>query len=361
MTRTLNDRIDITTGHGPEEVLTAIAHQRFAMGDYPYAHRITIATDPETTHQLSIGSMTRFVANTRRTISLVEGNQWSCIIARDRDGELFATVLATSKEQCEIIIEELHTWKMVQGDDESMVSVTFMTRESWGTSHRSRRIHAPTWSEIRHGYSATAALEVDQLVTRSPDNLPGRLVLLWGPPGTGKSSVLRSLAREWRSWCDVFMVLDNDRLFADPSYILDEVLGEDDDENRGERWKLIVLEDCDELLRSQSGNGALSRLLNLTDGLIGAHTRTLFCLTTNAEVWHLHPAVTRPGRCLAEIEIGLLSPAESDSWLAVEHPDIDGHMLGLRGDASLAELHQRSRLGLSAKPSQRVDLSGAYL
>jgi Domain of unknown function (DUF5925)/ATPase family associated with various cellular activities (AAA) len=362
MTRALSDRIDIATAHSPEETLAAMAHHRFATGEYPYAQRLTIATDPDATHQLTTGTVRRFVTTNRRTTTLVEGDTWSCVIGRDRDGETFATVLATTATQCDVIATELNTWKVADDQDESLVSMTFMTRESWGTSHRHRRITAPLWSQVRHGYSARAALEIDALMARTPQHLPGRLVLLWGPPGTGKSSVLRSLARQWRDWCDVFMVLDNDRLFHDPSYVLDEVLGEDDDDERSDRWKLIVLEDCDELLRSQAGNGALSRLLNLTDGLIGAHTKTMFCLTTNAEVWHLHPAVTRPGRCLAEIEIGPLSLAEAGEWLAVQHPAHVAQSLGLRGSASLAELHQRAALGgASASAATQVDLYGAYL
>ena len=70
---------------------------------------------------------------------------------------------------------------------------------------------------------------------------------------------------------------------------------------------MLVLEDCDELIRADAKRGAgqaLSRLLNLTDGVVGQGLDVLVCLTTNEDLHRLHPAITRPGRCLAEIFVG---------------------------------------------------------
>src|SRR5262249_12818084 len=84
------------------------------------------------------------------------------------------------------------------------------------------------------------------------------------------------------------------------------------------RWRLLVLEDCDEIVsvtaKAASGQ-ALSRVLNLTDGLPGQGLHLLLAITTNEKLSALHPAVTRPGRCLAEIEIGCLPPSEAREWL----------------------------------------------
>jgi hypothetical protein len=60
------------------------------------------------------------------------------------------------------------------------------------------------------------------------------------------------------------------------------VLGADDETS----WRLLLLEDCDELIRAeakQSTGQALSRLLNLTDGLLGQGRRVLVAVTTKVE------------------------------------------------------------------------------
>ncbi len=76
--------------------------------------------------------------------------------------------------------------------------------------------------------------------------------------------------------------------------------------------------------KEQSGQG-LSRLLNLSDGLLGLSTEVLILITTNEPLGRLHPAVHRPGRCLAEIEFLALDVDEACEWLAANGCD-DGQL-----------------------------------
>ncbi len=57
-------------------------------------------------------------------------------------------------------------------------------------------------------------------------------------------------------------------------------------------------------------------------------------VTTNERLSHLHAAVTRPGRCLAQIEVGPLTPSEARRWLG-DTPAPPG---GLARGATLAQL-----------------------
>src|SRR5581483_11601669 len=101
------------------------------------------------------------------------------------------------------------------------------------------------------------------------------------------------------------------------SYMLEVMTAEDSDEPARE-WRLIVLEDAGELIardaHERTGQ-AVSRLLNLTDGLLGQGMNSLVLVTTNEPVGRMNPAVHRPGRCWAEVEFDALPAREANRWL----------------------------------------------
>ncbi|MCV7041351.1 hypothetical protein [Mycolicibacterium moriokaense] len=101
-----------------------------------------------------------------------------------------------------------------------------------------------------------------------------------------------------------------------------DVLGKHTDDESA-KWQLLVAEDSDEFLRvsaRRESGAALGRLLNLSDGILGQGSNTLILLTTNERLDRLHPALIRPGRCLAQVEFTKFSPSEADAWLADDMP-----------------------------------------
>ena len=60
---------------------------------------------------------------------------------------------------------------------------------------------------------------------------------------------------------------------------------------------------------------ALGRLLNLADGILGQNSKAMFLLTTNEPIGTLHPALTRPGRALSQVEFVPFTVAEANKWL----------------------------------------------
>src|SRR5262249_23205526 len=196
---------------------------------------------------------------------------------------------------------------------------------------------------------------LERLMAVTPDTLAGRLILLYGPPGTGKTTALRSLAHAWLPWCGTDCVLDPERLFTEPGYLMEVALDDEDDQDPG-LWRLLRLEHCAALIRAdanRAGGQALWRLLTLPAGLPGQGRRVLAAITPNEDTRVLPPAATRPGRCLAQIEVGPLAPPEAAAWL--------GRSDGITSAMTLAELYAQRNARAPISSAQPPATVGLYL
>jgi hypothetical protein len=98
-----------------------------------------------------------------------------------------------------------------------------------GAIRKVRSIGIAPWEKIRGNYPSRAAGPLDALMAMKVADVSGRLILLQGPPGTGKTSALRALAHEWPRWCQVDCVLDPEHLLNESRYLLDVVIGGEDE------------------------------------------------------------------------------------------------------------------------------------
>jgi hypothetical protein len=122
------------------------------------------------------------------------------------------------------------------------------------------------------------------------------------------------------------------------------------------RWRLVVAEDADRFIRSYdrtSGNEALDRLLNATDGILGQSSKTIFLLTTNVELATINPALARPGRCLSSIGFEVFKPSQAREWLG-ECPTRPAHSM------TLAELYE-CKNGVRRDRPRQSTVFGQYL
>lgn len=334
-------RVNLDSCFNMTEVVDALALEPFITGEQPYVRESRVPRvkagalllPPDVTP----ARVVRLDAGNR---ALATGEGWTLVgvVYDDRSGYL--TVSATTPALADEIVAAARTaCAEVAESTGDVARVGFWNATKRDFVRRPRRIDVTPWDRIRRNYGKRPAATLETLMRLGPSELAGRLVLLHGPPGTGKTTALRALAHAWRSWCTLDYVLDPERMLDDAGYLMavglrdvgedheddhdDDVAPHEDDVPASERWRLVVLEDCDELIGSdakKASGQALGRLLNITDGMLGQGLRLLVAITTNEPLSRLHPAVTRPGRCLAEIEVGRLTPDEARAWLGTDRP-----------------------------------------
>ncbi len=355
--RTLSEhapRVSFAAGARTGDAAEAMVLDTFLSGLNPVVRYLQIVRADDAPLVPSGSGETRRIMSASGVILVVEGDGWIGRFRHDDDFDSYVFLAGVDEATLDIVAKEIDTWKRPPQVEPGRVEMTFCHISTDGVSRHRRKIDAPEWGDIAPNYSQRVRAAFEPLVALTPAGVHGRMLLIHGPPGTGKTTLLRTVSRAWNTWCDALYVVDPDRLFNDPGYLHSLLL---DESGEDDRWRLVLLEDCDELVRPDAKNAsgqALSRLLNLTDGMVGQGLRVLVCLTTNEPLGSLHPAVTRPGRCLAEIEVGRLSRAEAIAWLGSDPGNV-----GFDG-ASLAELFAL-RSGLSPARAVAPQETNGYL
>lgn len=144
----------------------------------------------------------------------------------------------------------------------------------------------------------------EELVAENPR---GRLTVVNGPPGTGKTYLIRGLIHSIHQ--AVFVVV--------PQHLVLQLLAADGitalsnfRQSLSDEPIVLILEDADDMLapRQQGDTSAISGLLNIGDGIIGSALDLRILATTNREHQEFDDAILRPGRLSTHITVGHLDP-----------------------------------------------------
>lgn len=131
------------------------------------------------------------------------------------------------------------------------------------------------------------------------------LVILHGPPGTGKTSYIRHLCG----------LTDKPKLFIPPNLALRIADPEFINLLHDNTNSILLIEDAEELLtkRDATGSNAVSNLLNLSDGLLSDGFHIQIICTFNADLARIDKALLRKGRLIASYAFEALAQPKAQA------------------------------------------------
>ena len=135
------------------------------------------------------------------------------------DIEVAATSHARAREVGTQIAAHFPT--MTSNPNEVSV-LTWRSKRSGDIENSTKIVAVPAWSEISENYATHTGTQLEDLMHLGPDNKRrprGRVILWHGTPGTGKTSAIRALMREWSGWCEPELLVDPEAVFAHPQWL----------------------------------------------------------------------------------------------------------------------------------------------
>jgi ATPase family associated with various cellular activities (AAA) len=303
-----------------ETVVDDAVTQALWSGEYTFMTYTTVNSEPETPHTLvtitnalphcelirgvqTLENQTAYIfrgGDWMAGVSISEGHVYIHCVTHTQERGMEIVKPFSEKLKCERVTEDLVAFQVWAGGEYP--------------SYEKFDANAMKWSNVKNNYPTKTREPLDQLMkmVRTPQSTDGKLILLHGEPGTGKTTAIKSLLESWRTWrARACLVIDPDRMLASPKYLL-QVL----DSIPEGAVRVIIIEDADEIC-SKNGprNSSMSRLLQLLDGLMGSTKPIMVLMTTNASPNDLDTALTRKGRCCATIEFVPFSPEEATQRL----------------------------------------------
>lgn len=133
------------------------------------------------------------------------------------------------------------------------------------------------------------------------------VLLLIGPPGTGKTTLLREMAIQHldSNGEEVFLISSTD-VFEAPGFA--DILAR---RMHGVGNDLIIMEDADTVIEDRArGNKIMAAILNAADGLVKTNSKII--ISTNLPTLSsVDPALLRPGRCYGVLKFRHLDARET--------------------------------------------------
>ena len=257
----------------------------------------------------------------------------------------------TKTPDCKLqhLIKLMKTVTEIPEDDEIRWKFVFQSMTGFNTY--SRKLDCPSFKDIHMNYPNYNNIEWLTKMDKPYEN--GKLIFWYGVPGTGKTYAIRALAQSWKH-ADFLYITQPESFFKDFGGMYNVLLddcdcndkvevaceGTPDKKVKKDRFKVLVIEDALDLLLTETrkqDSSTISRLLNLTEGIIGQGLRLVVLITSNEKHESVDEAFMRPGRCLQMSEFRAFDTDEAGKWL--KQHDVNG---GFRPSSAmtLAQLYE---------------------
>jgi len=174
-------------------------------------------------------------------------------------------------------------------------------------------LYSDSFEDISKNYPKTIAEKTQELIEKMKDDVVGKTIFLSGNPGTGKSYLIKCIAKEVKDYYAPVLISQAEQFFSNITnyYQLIDIM-------QNESRLMLIFEDVGKLFAKNNPYESIqtiSTMLNLTDGLIGCSRDDIFIFTFNQDIGELEDAVIRQGRCLANMKFALFTAEEGIQWL----------------------------------------------
>lgn len=148
----------------------------------------------------------------------------------------------------------------------------------------------------------------NKIISRLNNKNDKGIVLLHGVPGTGKTSLIKYIAKKTRKEI-IFVPPSMAEAITSPGFIPFLM---------NHSNSILIIEDAERILTNRNQQGAnqgVSNILNLSDGILGDCLNIQVIATFNTNLTNIDSALLRKGRLIAEHEFKKLDVAQSNKLL----------------------------------------------
>lgn len=242
-------------------------------------------------------------------------------ISSSEDGKKLGINVVTSEPEFADEVREFLRTALLRRETTQQGKVYMLAQGPEGISPVSIGFGAVPLDIDNYDKDIQAAIQevIKELTTQWPS---GRLTIFEGPPGCGKTFLIRSLIHEVPKAKFIFVPPNLVQSLGDPSFT-SALLKLKDPYQEHENFSyhgptVLICEDADSVLveRAQDNMPAVSAVLNLTAGILGDVIDVRIIATTNANRSKIEPALLRSGRLSHYVQVGPLSTEQATNSLS---------------------------------------------